>query len=203
LVKIKICGLTRVEDAVAACELRADVIGLNFYEPSPRFVSIEHAAEIRAAIGRRALVAGVFVKPERELVARMLTELELDLLQIHGIEVAGLLEGWPVPVIRSMSIRPGQAVSDLMAPHSANFVLLDSYDPHLYGGTGHAIALDDLRKMDLRRCFVAGGLTPQTVAAVAALGPYAVDVASGVESAPGIKDHVKLRSFIENAKSAG
>lgn len=199
MVKVKICGLTRVEDALAACEWHADVIGLNFYAPSPRCVSLERAREIRAAIGAQALVAGVFVKPERDFVARMLHQLNLDMLQIHGDEIGQLLEGWPVPVLRPLSLRPGHAAADLL-PHS-DFVLIDSYDPRLYGGTGRAIPIDDLRKLDLRRCFVAGGLTPETVAAVAALGPYGVDVASGVESAPGIKDHVKLRSFIENAKS--
>jgi phosphoribosylanthranilate isomerase len=202
LIKVKICGLTRVEDAIAACEWRADVIGLNLYARSPRFVSFKRAAEIRAAIGNRAQVAGVFVKPAREFVARMLTELQLDMLQIHAAEQAELLEEWPVPVIRPLSIGPGELISDL-TPRGGDFVLVDSYDPRLYGGTGHAIALDALRKMDLRRCFVAGGLTPRSVGAVAALRPYGVDVASGVESAPGIKDHVKLRRFIENAQSAG
>jgi len=200
--RVKICGITQVADAQAACDLQADFIGLNFYAQSPRCVSLERAAEIRAAIGSRAVVAGVFVKPEREFVTRMLRELKLDMLQIHGDDCGELLEGWPVPLIRPVSLRPGQAAADLL-PARGGFVLIDSYDPRLYGGTGRAIALEDLRKLDLRRCFVAGGLTPATVKAVAALRPYAVDVASGVESAPGIKDHVKMRSFIENAKSAG
>jgi phosphoribosylanthranilate isomerase len=201
LVKVKICGLTRVEDAVAACEYHADVIGLNFYAHSPRCVSLERAREIRAAIGAQALVAGVFVKPERESVELMLHQLGLDMLQIHGDESGELLEGWPVPVLRPFSLRPGHAAE--LLPRGSDFVLIDSYDPRLYGGTGRSIPIDDLRKLDLERCFVAGGLTPETVTAVAALGPYGVDVASGVESAPGIKDRVKLRSFIENAKSAG
>ena len=98
---------------------------------------------------------------------------------------------------------PARPRSELTPPHGADFILIDSYDPRLYGGTGRAISLDHLRNLDLRRCFVAGGLMPHTVKAVAALGPYGVDVASGVESTPGIKDHLKLRSFIENAKSAG
>ncbi len=202
MVKVKICGLTRIADALAACDFGADLIGLNFYDQSPRFVTFEQAVKIRAAIGGRAKVAGVFVKPPRELVSRMLAELELDLLQIHGAGSEELLEGWPVPLIRPLSLRPEQPVIGL-APAHGGFILIDSYDPRLYGGTGRAIPIDHLRKLDLRRCFVAGGLTPQSVKAVAVLGPYGVDVASGVESAPGLKDHVKLRSFIENAKSAG
>jgi phosphoribosylanthranilate isomerase len=203
LVKVKICGLTRVEDALAACEFGADMIGLNFYDQSPRCLSFEQAVKVRAAIGARARVAGVFVKPAREFVSRMLTGLRLDMLQIHGTESAELLAGWPVPVIRPLSLRPEQSMASLAPPHGADFILIDSYDPRLYGGTGRAIPVEYLRNLDLRRCFVAGGLTSQTVKAVVALRPYGVDVASGVESAPGIKDHVKLRSFIENAKSAG
>jgi phosphoribosylanthranilate isomerase len=202
LIKVKICGLTRVEDALAACEFGANLIGLNFYDRSPRCVTFEQARKIRAAIGTRAQVAGVFVKPAREFVFRMLSELRLDLLQIHGADNDQLLAGWRVPVIRPHSLRPEIIPADL-APHQSDLILIDSYDPALYGGTGRAVPIEHLRRLDLRRCLVAGGLTPQTVRAVAALRPYGVDVASGVESAPGIKDHVKLRSFIENAKSAG
>ena len=202
MVKVKICGITRASDAVAACELGADLIGLNFYSASPRFVTLQRAAAIREAIGPPALVVGVFVKPSREFVDRALRDLGLDMLQIHGDESGEILSGWPVPAIRPVSLRPGQTPLPIAA-HTDDYVLIDSYDPRLYGGTGHAIAIDDLRKLDLRRCFVAGGLTPESVKAVAALGPYGVDVASGVESAPGIKDHQKLRSFIRNAKSSG
>ena len=190
MVKVKICGITSIEDALAACEFGADVIGLNFYDQSPRFLTFEWAVKVRAAIGGRAKVVGVFVKPAREFVSRMLTELKLDMLQIHGAESEELLAGWPVPVIRPLSLGPGQAPTGLTPPHGADFILIDSYDPRLYGGTGRAIPIDYLRNLELRRCFVAGGLTPQTVGAVAALRPYGVDVASGVESAPGIKDHV-------------
>jgi len=203
LVRVKICGITRVEDALAACEFGADVMALNFYNQSPRFLNFNRAAEIRGAIGGRAKVVGVFVKPGRDLVARILAELELDMLQIHGAESEELLAGWPVPVIRPISLRPVQTVPALVPSSGADLILIDSYDPRLYGGTGRAIPIEHLRHLDLHRCLVAGGLTPQTVTVVAALRPYGVDVASGVESAPGIKDHVKLRSFIENAKSAG
>ena len=104
LVKVKICGLTGIEDALAACEFGADVIGLNFYDQSPRFLTFERAVKVRAAIGGRAQVAGVFVKPAREFVSWMLNELKLDMLQIHGAESEELLAGWPVPVIRPLSL---------------------------------------------------------------------------------------------------
>jgi phosphoribosylanthranilate isomerase len=203
MVKVKICGITRVEDALAACEFGADVVGLNFYDQSPRFTQLERAVQIRAAVGKKAKVTGVFVKPTRVFVARMLMELRLDMVQIYGAESDDLLAGWPVPVMHPLSLRLEHKLNVPAPRHDADFVLIDSYDARLYGGTGKAIPIEHLRKLDLRRCFVAGGLTPQTVGNVARLGPYGVDVASGVESAPGIKDHVKLRSFIENAKSAG
>jgi phosphoribosylanthranilate isomerase len=203
LIKVKICGVTRVEDARAACDFGADIIGLNFYDRSPRYLAFEQAAKIRETIGGRAIVVGVFVKPAREFVLRMLTGMGLDMLQIHGAEDDTLLSGWPVPIIRPISLRPEQNAAELAPLHGSDLILIDSYDPILYGGTGRAIPIDHLRNLDLRRCVIAGGLTPQTVKAIAALGPYGVDVASGVESAPGIKDHLKLRSFIEHAKSAG
>jgi phosphoribosylanthranilate isomerase len=203
VVKVKICGLTRVEDALAACEFGADVIGLNFYDQSPRCVALQEAIKIRSAIGARAQVAGVFVKPPREFAARMLAELALDMLQIHGAETEHMLAGWPVPVLRPLSLRLEEDAAVVAPAAEADFVLIDSYDSRLFGGTGRAIPIEHLRRLDLRRCFVAGGLTPQTVGAVAGLGPYGVDVASGVELAPGVKDHVKLKRFIENAKSPG
>jgi phosphoribosylanthranilate isomerase len=203
LVKVKICGITRAQDALAACDFGADVIGLNFYDQSPRFIHFEQAVKIRAAIGTRVKVAGVFVKPAREFVARMLADLGLDLVQIHGAESEEVLTGWPVPLMRPLSLRPEDESAVVSPDRDTDFVLIDSYDPRLYGGTGRTIPIEYLRRLDLRRCFVAGGLTAQTVCAVAQLAPYGVDVASGVESAPGIKDHIKLRSFIENAKSAG
>jgi phosphoribosylanthranilate isomerase len=203
LIKVKICGVTRVEDALAACEFGADIIGLNFYDRSPRFLAFDQAVKIREAIGARAVVVGVLVKPPRALVARILGEIAVDMLQIHGAEDDDLLSGWPVPVIRPLTLRPEQIAAKLATPHGSDLILIDSYDPILYGGTGRAIPIDHLRNLDLRRCVIAGGLTPQSVKAVAALRPYGVDVASGVESAPGIKDHLKLRSFIDNAKSAG
>jgi phosphoribosylanthranilate isomerase len=203
LVRVKICGITRVEDALAACECGADAVGLNFYDQSPRFVRLEIAQKLRDTVGARAKVVGVFVKPAREFVARMLAQFKLDMLQIHGADGEELLAGWTVPLIRPLSLRSEEPVTSLAPVNGADFMLIDSYDPLLYGGTGRSIPIEHLRRLDLRRCFVAGGLTPQSVGAVAELMPYGVDVASGVESSPGIKDHIKLRSFIENAKRPG
>ena len=199
-VRIKICGITRVEDALAAVALGADMIGLNFYPPSPRSLTLEHAQEIRRAVGRRCEVVGVFVNADREYIAERLGALGLDLIQFHGDEDEAALAGWPVRVIRAIRLK-GEPMAELIARARADYVLLDTFHPQLFGGTGKTRELDGLKGLDLSRIFISGGLTPENVAEAAALRPYAVDVASGVESAPGIKDTLKLRSFIVNAKS--
>jgi phosphoribosylanthranilate isomerase len=199
-VRIKICGITRVEDALAAVALGADMIGLNFYPPSPRSLTLEHAQEIRRAIGRRCEVVGIFVNAEREYIAERLGALGLDLIQFHGDEDEAALAGWPVRVIRAIRLKD-EPPAELIARTQADYVLLDTFHPQLFGGTGKTRQLDGLKGLELSRIFISGGLTPENVAEAAALRPYAVDVASGVESAPGIKDPLKLRSFIVNAKS--
>ena len=200
-VKVKICGVTRVEDAVLACELGADLIGLNFHPPSPRYLSLERAREIRAAVAWRGEVVGVFVNAERTHIEYMLKELDLDFIQFHGDEDENALAGWPVRVIRAYRLR-SESPADLIRRSAADYILIDSYDPALFGGTGRAMPLAVLKGIDLSRVIISGGLGPETVREAAALNPWGVDVASGVESAPGIKDPSKLRSFITNAKSS-
>jgi len=199
-VRIKICGITRVEDALAAVALGADMIGLNFYPPSPRSLTLERAQEIRRAIGSRCELVGVFVNADREYIADRLGALRLDLLQFHGDEDEEALAGWPVKVIRALRVK-GELPAVPIANARADYVLLDTFDPALFGGTGRARSLEDVKAFELSRIFISGGLNPDNVGEAVVLRPYAVDVASGVESAPGIKDLAKLRSFIENAKS--
>jgi phosphoribosylanthranilate isomerase len=204
-VRVKICGITRVDDAEAAVAAGADIIGLNFYPPSPRGIALGRALEIRAALGDAVRVAGVFVNAVRGYIETRVAALALDLIQFHGDEDDAALAGWPVPVIRALRLRPEQgaaALRDALAHPGADFILLDTFHPGLYGGTGQARPLAELEGLDLSRVFLSGGLNPDNVAAAAALHPYAVDAASGVESAAGVKDHAKLRSFVANAKSA-
>jgi phosphoribosylanthranilate isomerase len=215
-VRIKICGITRTEDAEATIALGAEMIGLNFYPPSPRHLTIDRAREIRHAIGRRAIVIGVFVNADRDYINEHLRELDLDMIQFHGDEEESELLGWPVKVIRAFRLRadalefgsskdappdtfPRRQVGSLPAT-AADYTLLDTFHPGLYGGTGEARPLAGLAQFDLTRVIISGGLNPDNVAQAAALKPFAIDVASGVESAPGLKDPAKLRSFIANAK---
>ena len=124
--------------------------------------------------------------------------LRLDLLQFSGDEDDAMLAGWPVPVIAAYRVKTGE--TGRVGMRSVDFILIDAFDSKLYGGTGSRISLEQLRGLATSRAFIAGGLNPDNVAEVAALGPYGVDCASGVESSPGMKDHDKLRSFVANAK---
>ena len=197
-VRVKICGITRVEDARAAIAAGADMIGLNFYAKSPRHINVDRAREIRAAIGSSSKVVGVFVNAQRDYIDERLRAASLDMIQFSGDEDDAALARWPIPVIVARRLKAGESSS--VVPDRSDYVLLDAFNERLFGGTGNRIALDQLRRLDLSRAFVAGGLNPDNVAEVAALGPYAVDCASGVESSPGVKDHDKLRSFVNNAK---
>jgi phosphoribosylanthranilate isomerase len=200
-VRVKICGITRVEDAEAAIALGAEMIGLNFYQPSPRCLTIERARAIRDAIGRRATVVGVFVNAGRDYIEERLRELDLDMIQFHGDEDESALLGWPVKLIRAFRLR-ADAPDAALPTTAADYTLLDTFHAGLYGGTGQARPLAGLARFDLARVIISGGLHPANVAQAAALKPFAIDVASGVESAPGVKDPAKLRSFIANAKSS-
>jgi phosphoribosylanthranilate isomerase len=200
--KVKICGVTRAEDAELAIGFGADLIGLNFYPPSPRSLTIEQARRIRAVIGNRCEVVGVFVNTERGCINEIRDALKLDYLQFHGDETDDALTGWPLKVIRAF--RMERIVSTVEIERcKADYVLLDTWHPHLFGGTGQARSFESLEGIPLGRVILSGGLNPDNVAQAAALRPFAVDVASGVESAPGIKQPSKLGSFILNAKSAG
>lgn len=202
-VRIKVCGITRCADAELAADLGVDFVGLNFYPPSPRCLALEAAAAIARVVKGRAQVVGVFVNAARSYIEERLESLGLDLLQFHGDEDDEALGGWSVPVIRALRL-PADAPLDAidMAKIKADFILIDTLHPRLFGGTGRARRLDALSALDLSRVFVSGGLTPDNAGAAAALRPYALDVASGVESAPGIKDPDKLRSFIARARSS-
>jgi phosphoribosylanthranilate isomerase len=193
--------VTRTEDALAAIDCGADMIGINFYAPSPRAVSLERAREIREVVPDAHKLVGVFVNESREFVTECLEAVQLDLLQFHGDEADSFLTGWPLPVIRALRLKAGEKF-DPAAHASSIYLLLDTFHPGLYGGTGAKRPLSDLRGMDLSRVFISGGLNPENVREAVELSPYAVDVASGVEQSPGIKDHDKLRRLIRNAKFA-
>lgn len=204
-VRVKICGVTNAPDAALAVECGADLIGLNFYPHSPRFVTFETAREIRAAIPPNVLCVGVFVNADRTQVASLVKQLQLDLVQFHGDEQATDLAGWTCRTIQVVRIAPNGAFPEIKRS-PANYILIDTYKPGRYGGTGETFSwepLVPLVSLYTDRIILAGGLTPENVSlAVRIIRPWAVDVASGVETAPGSKDPEKLRVFITNAKTA-
>ena len=196
--KVKICGVTTVADALAAAEAGADLIGLNFYAGSPRHVPPVVAAEIARALPPFVLRVGVFVNPPVELVLRAIGDAGLNLLQFHGDETSEFCTQFGVMSVKAVRVRDAESLSTL-ANFSTDAWLLDAYSAAGLGGTGEkfnwdlAIAAQKFGKP----IFLAGGLTPENVAAaVRRVRPFAVDVASGVESAPGKKDAAKMRAFI-------
>ncbi|PWG61164.1 phosphoribosylanthranilate isomerase [Sediminicurvatus halobius] len=198
--RIKICGITRPEDGVAAAELGADAIGLVFHAPSRRAVAPEQAARIVAALPPFVCVVALFLDPDRPTVERVLETLPVDLLQFHGQESAGFCTGFGRRYLKSVGMAGGDAEAVAAAHPRAAALLLDGHAPGAAGGSGERFDWSRALPTD-RRLVVAGGLTPDNVAeAVDRLRPWGVDVSSGVESAPGIKDHRRIATFIEEVQ---
>jgi phosphoribosylanthranilate isomerase len=200
--RVKICGVTRLGDAELAAELGAWAVGMVFYEGSRRRCPIEEAEAIGAALHRRAELTGVFVNAPLEEVARISERVGLTVIQLHGEEgpafCAEVGRRTGARTIKAVSVKGLFSVHDLERFHT-DFHLLDGYAPGLRGGTGHRFdwSLVSARRSTLP-LIVGGGLDADGVAAaIEATNPYAVDVSSGVESAPGVKDHERMRAFFE------
>lgn len=202
--RVKICGITRVSDAVAAAEAGADAIGLVFYPPSPRNVDLARAAEIARALPPFVTTVALFVNADRDAIARVVDEIGVDLLQFHGDEDPSFCGQHGRPWLRALRMRPDL---DLLAEAGrfgqARGLLLDAYQPGLPGGTGETFDWGRVPADLARRVIVAGGLDPGNVGtAVRSLRPYAVDVSGGVEAEKGVKDPVKIRAFINEVRRA-
>jgi phosphoribosylanthranilate isomerase len=202
-VKVKICGVTRPEDARVAVAAGADYLGVNFWPQSPRAVDVERACAIAAAAPGVPLV-GVFVDARRDEVAHAAERAGLALVQFHGEETPAYCRGWPLPVIKAIRVPAGGSAAALAAPFAdVAYLLVDAYVAGRPGGTGVRVGAAALAGVPGARLFLAGGLTPENVAdAVRAVRPFAVDVATGVEERAGVKDHEKIQRFIERAKAA-
>ena len=201
-VKVKICGITNASDALAAAETGADALGFMFYAPSPRHISVIDAAHIIRQLPASVVKVGVFVNAEEDLVTRAVGECGLNLLQFHGDESPEYCLQFGVMSMKAFRIRDAESLKILPAYHTDAW-LLDACAPAQFGGTGKtfnwSLALE-ARKLG-RPIFLAGGLTPENVGeAVRRVQPYAVDVSTGVETAPGKKDHLKVRAFVKAAQ---
>ena len=201
-VRIKICGLTRPEDARRAAALGADALGLNFYPPSPRFLTVPAARAVRASVPPFVASVAVFVNPDADEVRRVIGEVGVDVLQFHGTESAGFCEGFGLPYLKTVGMREGVDVAAAARAHpGAAALLLDVHDTERWGGTGRTFDWSAARGRVGRPLVLAGGLDAGNVAeAIRRVRPFAVDVCGGVESAGGIKDEALLAAFVETVR---
>lgn len=199
-VKLKVCGITSIEDALAAIECGAEYLGFNFHPPSPRYIEPRAARLIAERLPAGIVTVGIFVNvPEPARVLGILDEAGVSMAQLHGDESPDYCrEVGPGRVIKAVRPAPGAGPDGLM-DYPAAALLLDAFDKNLYGGTGKTADWELAARIAARRrLFLAGGLSPENLAeAVARVRPFAVDVNSGVEISPGRKDHARLRILRE------
>lgn len=209
MVKVKVCGITSLLDAEKSLDFGADMLGFNFYPPSPRAITPEKAHEIIVRLPHESFNVALFVNTARENVTQVIAPQEkfadgrqvYRALQFHGEESADYCLGWDLKVIKAFRLKEKASLAAL-ADFSADFYLLDSWSAG-YGGSGAAFPWEWLDGVDSSKLILSGGLEVDNVAAaIKRIHPFGIDVCSGVEARPGIKDHEKLKEFIIAAKSA-
>jgi phosphoribosylanthranilate isomerase len=200
--RIKICGVTRTQDAAAAAAAGADAIGLNFYPPSPRYLSAERAREIRDALPPFVQTVAIFVNADAAQVAQVLGRVHPAMLQFHGEETPQFCAQFGVPYVKACRVKPGTATLEYLRPFSSAAAwLFDSHVPE-YGGVGESFDWSLIPATD-KPVILSGGLSAANVgAAVRRVKPWGVDVSTGVESAKGVKDAAKIAAFIAEVRNA-
>ncbi len=203
--RVKICGITRVEDALSVAMSGADAIGLVFFEKSPRHVSIEKAAQLAAALPPFVTVVGLFVNAPAAEVRAVLDAVSLDVLQFHGDEPPAFCEQFHKPYLKAIRVKPGVDLLQCAADyHSAQALLLDAHVEGVPGGTGAVFDWTLIPESLPLPLILSGGLDAENVAAaIAQVRPYAVDVSSGVEAGKGIKDAAKITRFMQEVRQRG
>jgi len=196
--RIKICGLTRPTDARTATDVGVDALGLVFYRPSHRAVDMGVAAEIAADVPAFTTVVGVFVNGSPQEIEEVLAKVRITCLQFHGDESAEDCEQYGIPYIKTVRMKDGSLPAEVARSHpAARAILLDSYHPQQYGGTGESFSWERARDCSEKPVVLAGGLTAQNVAeAIMLSDAFGVDVSTGVETAPGIKDPRKILDLV-------
>lgn len=202
---IKICGITNLDDALVAVEAGADALGFNFYEPSPRYIAPSAAREIVEQLAATVLTVGVFVNEESQAVRSIANKAGVKALQLHGDESPDYCRAFAADfyVIKTL------AVSDSFDPkqsqaYDVEAIMLDTKDNRLRGGTGRVFDWSVAQEVNqlVPKLYLAGGLSPENVAeAVATVRPYALDACSALEHRPGIKNHERMRVFVETVRS--
>ena len=203
-VRSKICGITCIEDALAAVQAGADAIGFVFYPKSPRAVTAEQARSIIAQLPPFVSTVGLFVNEEREALHALLDVVPLDLIQFHGDETPTQCDGYSRPWIKALRVQAGDDIAAACTRYAkASGILLDTYVAGVPGGTGETFDWALIPEHLSKPIILAGGLTSANVSqAIAQVRPYAVDVSGGVEKGRGIKDHDKIRAFMSAVHGA-
>lgn len=206
MVKVKICGITNPEDALCSIKAGADALGFNFYRRSPRYISPSAAAKIVSLLPEDILRIGVFVNETAGQIVEIAITVGLNAIQLHGDEtpdfVRDLKKRLDLMIIKALRVRPGFRAEDAKS-FAADAILLDAFSAAEYGGTGETFDWATAKEVQkfVKSLYLAGGLTPENVgAAIQVVGPDAVDACSSLEKTRGIKDHKKVKAFIENAK---
>ena len=204
MVRVKICGITRVEDGLSCTRLGADAIGLVFYAPSPRHVQVEQARAIMAALPPFITTVGLFVDAAPNEVQAVLAELPLDVLQFHGAEPADYCASFRRPYLKALRVKPGvDLVQYASAYRSAQALLLDAHVEGVAGGSGQVFDWGLIPRDLPLPIILSGGLNSENVAqGIRRLQPAAVDVSSGVEATKGIKDVAKIAAFMQGVRNA-
>jgi phosphoribosylanthranilate isomerase len=200
-VKVKICGITNYEDAIAAVDMGADLLGFNFYPKSPRYIDPAEAEKIISKLPAFVDIAGVFVNASFDQIRDIIDQCQLNWVQLHGDETpefCRLFKDINVKVIKAIRVKTAEDVSSA-DDFCADAILYDAFNREKYGGTGKTFNWNLVRHL-YERSFLAGGITPETAAEAIRLGVYGIDICSGIESSPGKKDHEKMKKLFDNIR---
>ncbi|MBL7153950.1 MAG: phosphoribosylanthranilate isomerase [Phycisphaerae bacterium] len=201
MVKVKICGITNYDDAVAAMDMGADLLGFNFYPKSPRYLPPEEAAAIISKLPAMVDTAGVFVNASFDEIRRIIDLCYLDWVQLHGDEdpeFCRSLNSVDVKTMKALRVRDETDIENA-EEFFTDAILLDAFHPEKYGGTGLTFDWNIVGHIG-KRVFLAGGINPENAADAVNLGVYGIDVCSGIEAEPGKKDHEKMKKLFDNIK---
>jgi len=199
--KVKICGITNHEDAVAAMDMGADLLGFNFYPKSPRYITLEKAADIIGKLPGFIDLAGVFVNASLEQIRETKDSCQLDWIQLHGDENPQFCQSLLSDSVKTMKAIRVRDAADIERADEffTDAVLLDAFNPDKYGGTGLTFDWNVIGHIG-KRVFLAGGINPDNAVEAVKLGVYGIDVCSGIEAEPGKKDHEKMKKLFDNIR---
>ncbi|MCX5633450.1 MAG: phosphoribosylanthranilate isomerase [Phycisphaerae bacterium] len=204
--KVKICGITNLDDAVKATELGADLLGFNFYPQSPRYIEPQEVEKIIAKLPASLDMVGLFVNADADTIRKIAGDLMLDWVQLHGDEspqFCALLDNMSAQIIKAIRVKDGKDI-DYLKNFSTDALLLDAYNPSLYGGTGQRFdwsTLPEITGYLLGKTFLAGGINPENVVEALGQGFYGIDICSGIEDSPRKKNHKKMEELFKNIRS--